>query len=193
MSLLELQGELELIDQARRGSVDAFEQLVLHYQDRLYRFLLARAANRADAEDALQEAFVAVFRYLPSYRNRYRFSTWLFTIAIRQLNRLNKRQPESLDRPESVACGLPGPEQMGIQSEHRLSLWKTARTCLSDAQLTALWLFYVEELPLTEIGIAMKRPVGWVKVNLMRARRRLSLELPDDHFEYAVTRQEVTL
>ena len=192
MSVLELQSELELIDRARQGSVDAFEQLVLHYQDRLYRFLLVRANNRADAEDVLQETFVAVFKYLPSYRPKYRFSTWLFTIAVRQLGR-QRQSPGTADSLDSIACGHAGPEQLGIQVEQQRSTWQTARSCLGDAQFTALWLFYVEDLPLTEIGKVMKRPVSWVKVNLMRARRRLSKELQDYRFESVASRNEVTL
>ena len=192
VSALELQSELELIDRARQGSVDAFEQLVLHYQDRLYRFLLVRANNRADAEDVLQDTFVAVFKYLPSYRPKYRFSTWLFTIAVRQLGR-QRQSPGTADSLDSIACGLAGPEQLGIQIEQQRSTWQTARSCLGDAQFTALWLFYVEDMPLTEIGKVMKRPVSWVKVNLMRARRRLSKELQDYRFESVASGNEVTL
>jgi RNA polymerase sigma-70 factor (ECF subfamily) len=192
MSVLELQSELELIDRARQGSVDAFEQLVLHYQDRLYRFLLVRANNRADAEDVLQDTFVAVFKYLPSYRPKYRFSTWLFTIAVRQLGR-QRQSPGTADSLDSIACGHAGPEQHGIQVEQQRSTWQTARSCLGDAQFTALWLFYVEDMPLSEIGKVMKRPVSWVKVNLMRARRRLSKELQDYRFESVASRNEVTL
>jgi len=190
---VELSGEKELIGSAQQGSVDAFEKLVIHYQDRLYRFLLARAANRSDAEDALQETFAAAFRYLPGYKPRYQFSTWLFTIAIRKLYKSNQRLTVPLEEPATMACQQPGPEQLGIQSETRHSIWKTAKTCLSDAQFTALWLFYVEELPHKEIGVAIKRPVSWVKVNLMRARRRLSRELRVDQFEYTVCHKEVTL
>lgn len=122
MTSRELPGELELINRARQGSADAFEQLVLHYQDRLYRFLLARAANRADAEDALQEAFVLAFKYLPGYRRRYRFSTWLFTIAVRQLKKQGRGQPEKTDLLESIQCTQPGPEQIGIQTQGEQSL-----------------------------------------------------------------------
>ncbi len=182
-----------MIESAQQGSVIAFEKLVIHYQDRLFRFLLVRAANRSDAEDALQETFAAAFRYLAGYRPRYQFSTWLFTIAIRKLHKLDQRQTGSLEKPAMVACQQPGPEQLGILSETRHSIWKTARTCLSDAQFTALWLFYVEELPYKEIGVAMKRPVSWVKVNLMRARGRLSRELREDKLEYGVSRKEVAL
>jgi len=193
VSSQELKSELELIDRARAGSVDAFEQLVLCYQDRLYRFLLVRANNRADAEDVLQETFVAVFKYLPGYRKKYRFSTWLFTIALRQLGRQRRQRKESSVSPDSFASLHAGPEQLGIEMEQRFSLWQTAKTCLGEAQFTALWLFYVEDMPLVEIGKVMKRPAGWVKVNLMRARRRLSKELEIHHVKPVVSRKEVTL
>ena len=193
MSATQTTSEQDLIDRARKGSVDAFEQLVLRYQDRLYRFLLARTDNRADAEDALQEAFVAAFRHLSSYRSRYRFSTWLFTIALRQLGRLSKRHSGQEDLHDSIVCENPGPEQLGIQDQHKHSLWRSARDCLSDQQFTALWLFYVEEMQLVEIGSTMKRPVSWVKVNLMRSRRRLLQVLQNENSEHSTNRGEVTL
>jgi len=193
VSSLDQKAELQLIDRALKGSVDAFEQLVTSYQDQLYRFLLVRAANRADAEDVLQETFVAVFRYLPAYRSRYRFSTWIFTIALRQLGKQRRHPHASAEMPDSLACERAGPEQLGIQTEQQHSLWQTARSCLGESQFTALWLFYIEEMSLIEIGKVMKRPVSWVKVNLMRARRRLSKELQDIQFDPAVSCNEVTL
>jgi RNA polymerase sigma-70 factor (ECF subfamily) len=194
MSSLELSAEKELIDRACKGSVDAFEALVLHYQDRLYRFLLVRAGNRADAEDALQDAFVAAFKYLPSYRAKYRFSTWLFTIAVRQLGTINnKRLPPHVDLPESMECGQPGPEQLGIQTQRNQSLWQVARQCLNESQFIALWLFYVEDMPLLDIAKSMKRPGSWVNVNLMRSRRRLLKELDHELFENTIAIREVTL
>ena len=193
MTALEPGVELELIDRAQAGSVDAFEKLVLSYQDRLYRFLLVRASNRADAEDVLQDTFVAVFKYLPSYRRKYRFSTWLFTIALRQLGRQHGQRAESAASPDSIASPNSGPEQVGIESEQRSSLWQMAKSCLGESQFTALWLFYIEDMPLVEIGTVMKRPTSWVKVNLMRARRRLSKELESHQLKPVVSRKEVTL
>ena len=193
MSALEQKTELELIERAQAGSVDAFEQLVICYQDRLYRFLLVRANSRADAEDVLQDTFVAVFKYLPGYRKKYRFSTWLFTIALRLLGRQRRQGSESTALPDSVASPYAGPEQLGMEMEQRSSLWQTAKTCLGEAQFTALWLFYIEDMPLVEIGKVMKRPASWVKVNLMRARRRLSKELEIHHLKPVVSRKELTL
>ena len=193
MSEQELPGEQEWIKRACQGSVEAFEKLVLHYQDRLYRFLLVRAVNPADAEDALQEAFVSAYKYLPSYRSRYRFSTWLFTIAVRQLKKQSKLHLGKVELHEGMECNLPGPEQTGIQTQRRQSLWQTAGTCLSEGQFIALWLLYVEDMPLADIGKAMNRPLSWVKVNLMRARRRLSKELEAEEFKSTVSAEEVTL
>ena len=191
MSVSDQKAELELIDRACQGSVEAFEQLVLQYQDRLYRFLLARANSRADAEDVLQETFVAVFRYLPGYQPKYRFSTWLFTIALRQLSRLPRHPSGPENVLSTMACAKAGPERHGIEVEQRSSIWHTARSCLSGAQFSALWLFYVEDMPVVEIGKIMKRPGSWVKVNLMRARRRLSKELQRHQFEPVVSASEV--
>jgi RNA polymerase sigma-70 factor (ECF subfamily) len=175
---LETSGELELINRARAGSVDAFEQLVFRYQDRLYRFLAARAGNRADAEDVLQETFVAAYKYLSGYRSKYAFSTWLFTIALRKLGGVSARNRAGhAELPEQIPCQQPGPEQLGSRAERRESLWTLARSCLNESQFTALWLFYVEDMSQAEIAKTVRRPVSWVKVNLLRARRRMLSEL----------------
>ena len=192
MSDLHKPGEKELIDRARQGSVDAFDELVRFYQDRLYRFLLARSGNRADAEDALQDAFVAAYRYLPSYRHQYRFSTWLFTIALRKLGKIrHKPRQQDVELDDSIRCEQPGPEQLGMQSQAKKSLWQLARSCLNESQFIALWLFYVEEMPLADIANATSRPVSWVKVNLMRARRRLSVALQKESIDIDIAVGEV--
>ena len=76
--------ELQLIDAAKAGSVSAFADLVKSYRVRLLRFLLTRCASYADAEDAVQDTLIAAYRYLHSYDPRWRFSTWLYRIAIRK-------------------------------------------------------------------------------------------------------------
>jgi len=194
MSDLKSSGDQELINRTLAGSVEAFEQLLFRYQDRLYRFLLARSDNRADAEDALQETFVSAYKYLSSYRDNYAFSTWLFTIALRQLGSAQrKKRLERADLPDHVKCEKPDPEQMGIKTERRETLWKMAKECLNESQFTALWLFYVEDMPVKEIAKTLKRPVSWVKVNLMRARKRLLPELKHQSIKTTAPARELTL
>ena len=75
--------ELQLIDAAKAGSADAFADLARLYRERLLRFLLTRCASLADAEDVLQDTLINAYRYIHSYDSRWRFSTWLYRIAIR--------------------------------------------------------------------------------------------------------------
>src|SRR4051794_35378927 len=71
-------------DCARARCCDAcFESLVRRFQVPLLHYLLRRTASRADAEDLVQESFLAAYKNLASYDSRWRFSTWLFTIANR--------------------------------------------------------------------------------------------------------------
>ena len=80
--------ELKLINAAKAGSAEAFADLVNSYKVRLLRFLLTRCSSHADAEDALQDTFIAAYRYLHSYDPRWRFSTWLYRIAIRNAQKI---------------------------------------------------------------------------------------------------------
>ena len=82
--------DLELIEAAKHGSVDAFTELVHAYRERLLRFLVTRCASFADAEDALQDTMINAYRYIRSYDARWRFSTWLYRIAIRNAAKLHK-------------------------------------------------------------------------------------------------------
>ena len=77
--------ESRLIEAAQAGCTRSFTTLASRYQDRLLAFLLSRGFRHADAEDAVQEALLAAWRYLPSYNARWRFSTWLFRIGLRKL------------------------------------------------------------------------------------------------------------
>ena len=171
--------DTELVERAQSGSLDAFEQLVNRHQQRLFRFLLARCACRADAEDALQEAFAAAWRYLDSYRPQWAFSTWLYRIAWRHAGRLAARKPPSVD-PLTVAAN-PTQDQ-ALNSQRRVQVWELAKDRLSDGQSTALWLYYAEDLSIAEIARAMGRPQTWIKVNLFRARQRLARELDRDEW-----------
>ena len=71
----------ELARRARAGDTPAFEALVHRYQDRVYRLSRRLTGNTADAEEAVQDTFLRVFRRLGSFRAESRFSTWLYRVA----------------------------------------------------------------------------------------------------------------
>ena len=169
--------ELELIEAAKRGSVDAFTELVHGYRERLFRFLLTRCASYADAEDALQDTFINAYRYIASYNPQWRFSTWLYNIAIRNAGRL---KPPNVMEIGEVRDDSADPLAHCIAESERSNLWRSAKRLLSDEVFSAMWLRYVEDMSVKDIAAVLERSSSWTKVNLLRGRRALEAELGDE-------------
>lgn len=164
----------QLVEASLQGTAAAFDELVDRYQERLLRFLLTRSSCRADAEDAIQDTFISAYRYLASFDPRWRFSTWLYRIALRNLSR--QRGPLGQASVESLASD-DDPLQDCIDQSESENVWMVAKKVLSDEAYTALWLRYVEDMAVKDIAEALDKSLSWTKVNLLRARRRLTTEL----------------
>jgi len=166
--------ETKLIAAAKAGSADAFCGLAQLYRERLLRFLLTRCASFADAEDVLQDTLIAAFRYLHSYDPRWRFSTWLYRIAIRNAAKL--RGPAVVEIGD-LRDEENDPLQQCIADSETENLWVNARRTLSDEVFTAMWLRYAEDMSVNDISTTLERSVSWTKVNLMRGRRALEAQM----------------
>lgn len=166
----------QLVEGARRGSESAFAELVRRHQERLLRFLLTRCPSRADAEDALQDTFVNAYRYLDSYDPTWRFSTWLYRIAIRNAARVGQPATgEFRDTPDPDA----GPLEACIADAERENLWLVAKRCLSPDAYMAMWLRHAEDMSMRDIARALDRTESWAKVTLHRSREALARNLTD--------------
>lgn len=161
----------KLVEQSLAGSELAFSELVERYQDRLLRFLLTRAPNRADAEDAVQDAFISAYRYLHSYNPRWRFSTWIYRIAIRSAARESTAGMQDVEHlaDENAA----DPLEACIAAAERRNAWLTAKRLLNDEAYTAMWLRYAEDMSIKEVAEALDKTQSWAKVTLLRGRRAL--------------------
>ena len=166
--------EAKLIATAKAGSADAFCGLAELYRERLLRFLLTRCASFADAEDALQDTLIAAFRYIHSYDPRWRFSTWLYRIAIRNAAKL--RGPDVVEIGD-LSDEENDPLQQCIADSETENLWVSAKRTLSDEVFTAMWLRYAEDMSVNDISTTLDRSVSWTKVNLMRGRRALETQM----------------
>ncbi len=153
----------------------SLDQLVRRVQVPLVQFLTYRTRCRADAEDLAQETWVRAYRALPRYEPRYRFRTWLLTIAHRlSLNhRRREGREESLARPDEIARPATEPVDSLIAEERRRSIWSVASKVLDCDQVTVLWLHYVEELSTADVANLTGRSRGAVKTMLFRARQEL--------------------
>ena len=94
--------DLELVRLARDGDTRAFDTLVSRYADKAFRLTFKVLRHDQDAEDAVQDAFLAAYRNLDRFEERSSFSTWLYRVAMNAaLMRLRKRREGmvSIDRP----------------------------------------------------------------------------------------------
>ncbi len=160
--------------------MEAFTDLVRRYRERLLRFLLTRSASYADAEDALQDTLINAYRYINSYDPRWRFSTWLYRIAINNAAKL--RSPEIVEIGE-LRDDESDPLLQCISDSESENLWVTARQVLNDDVFTAMWLRYAEDMSVNDISRALDRSLSWTKVNLLRGRRALDAGLSGNRKE----------
>lgn len=187
MAMLEKKLELVLVRRAKRGDAEAMEALIRAHQDALYAFLLRLSGRPHVAEDIAQEAFVRVLRNLDRFDSRFRFSTWLFTIAKRLfVNAMQKHRPvydsDTVDAFEGRRHVAPsdGSERRETLDGVRDAL-DHGLGSLNDQQREIVLLFHQFSWSITEISEHLAMPEGTVKSHLHRARRRMRKTIEADH------------
>lgn len=154
------------------------EAIVGHFQAPLQAYLGRLCGSRELADDLAQETFVRVLANLDRFDDRFRFSTWLFTIARRLwMNHLSKHRPladsaqvESRGGPEA----MPGVLAAAHEQRTRLRrLLDAAIDVLSPQQREMVVLFHQQGWGVSDIARHVKLPEGTVKSHLFRARRRM--------------------
>lgn len=172
----------ELVRRALDGCSDSFTELADRFRPRLLILLRYRmSGGHSEAEDLAQETLAKAFQQLGRFDNRYRFSTWLYTIAIRlacDYARNQRRKPHhvSLEEAGFVAKASTARELTESQ-EAADNIWMTAQRVLNESQYTAMWLRYAEEMSAPEVAKVMGKTRIGVRVLLHRSRAILLAEL----------------
>ena len=177
--------EPALIQDAQHGNLEAFNSLVLAYQDALYNTALRILSDEDLAADAVQEAFLSAFRALNSYRGGS-FRAWLLrtvTNACYDELRRKKRRPTTPLEPETADGDevesprwLSDPNGSPEESLDKAELEHAIQHCLENLPTdfrAVVVLADIQGLDYTEVAIAVKKPLGTVKSRLARARLRL--------------------
>jgi RNA polymerase sigma-70 factor (ECF subfamily) len=171
----------DLLARLRRGDPQAFENLVMTYQHRVFGVGLRMLGSRAEAEEIAQETFLRAHRALGEFRGEARLGTWLYAIASRLcLNRLaagDRRHPraddDALDRvPTSVADAATTLER----SELEAALHEAIAALPEDRRIVVV-LRDVEGLTYEEIAEVLGLELGTVRSRLHRARLELKAKL----------------
>lgn len=173
------------IRRAKDGDPEAFTVLIREHQGRLFGFLYRMCSRRELCEDMVQEAFVRVLRNIHRFDERYRFSTWLFTIGRRLLlNALQKCAPlsesEWVEAWESDDVGLHVHLAQREGREHLSAIFDEAMGELSDVQREVVLLYHHNEHSVGEIADLLGMPAGTVKSHLHRARGRMRAWIDSD-------------
>lgn len=177
--------EAEWIAAARRGDLEAFNRLVLAYQDAVYTHARYILHDPQLAEDVTQETFLTAWRKIRQYRGGS-WRAWLMRIATnRCLDELRrqKRQPvrpleitdedgEPLESPSWMRDPSLGPESRVMQAELRAAI-EHCLEMLSPAFRAVVVLVDVQGFSYQEAAQAIRRPVGTVRSRLARARAQM--------------------
>ncbi len=172
--------DLILLEQARDGSLDAFNQLVEAYQDHLWSLVARMVPDRDQAADAVQEAFFSAYRNMRSFRGGS-VRSWLSRIAINAAmdqQRYKKRRPaQPYPEFEDESWQPPAPEdadpvQTAMQGE-RTRVLNTALAAITADQRHAIVLFDVEGYDYAEIAEMTGVSLGTVKSRIHRGRLAL--------------------
>jgi RNA polymerase sigma-70 factor (ECF subfamily) len=183
-----------VVERARAGDHEAFRVLVERYQGRLFRLALRVLRDEEQARDAVQDAFLKVYRSLGRFEGRSSFYTWVYRLVMNQC--LDARRRDRSDRhvefedERSVelgpdAGGDPDPEPAAAleRGELRSQMQRAIAALPQDARRTFL-LREVDGLSYAEIARSLRIPKGTVMSRLHYARRRLRAALLEAGVEH---------
>jgi RNA polymerase sigma-70 factor (ECF subfamily) len=175
----------------RNGDRRAMEALMRRHNRTLYRTARAILRDDAEAEDAVQDAYMQAFRGLAGFRSDSSFSTWLVRIAanealMRRRKRVRHAEVFPIDAAgheprfhEEVAMDSPGPERQAMNGELRRML-EARIDALPDLYRAVFVLRAVEEFSVEQTAATLGLPEATVRTRFFRARGLLRAALADD-------------
>lgn len=177
--------EAALIQSAQKGELEAFNTLILHYQDMVFNTAVRILSDEDLAADAAQEAFISAFRSISTFRGGS-FKAWLMrtvTNACYDELRRQKRRPTTPLEPDTADGDemdspkwLADPNMTPAQQSEADELEHAIQHCLDALPTefrTAVVLADIQGMDYTEVATASKVPLGTIKSRLARARLRL--------------------
>lgn len=184
--------ENELVKHAADGDGEAFRLIMKRHNQRLFRTARSILNNDADAEEALQEAYIRAWQALRTFRHDARLSTWLVRIVVNEsLGRLRRKGAQIIpldammnSSDQEVQSALTEthdqlPERVAMRTELRKIL-EVRIDRLPDIYRTVFVLCAVEEMTTQEVASALLLPEATVRTRLARSRKILRVGLAND-------------
>jgi len=182
----DVEDERQLVERAQAGDQDAFQELVVRYQRKVYSICYGMLKNQQDSMDVSQDVFIKVFRYLEKFNHESSFYTWLYRITVNKcIDFIRKRKRRSevdyndaigrdddVDQDEQILSSTLGlqPDRVYARKELREKMLMALET-LTEKHRTILILREVEGLAYEEIAEVLGISKGTVMSRLYHARR----------------------
>ena len=178
--------DTDIVARAKAGDEEAFRMLVERHSRAVFRLAYRIAGNEHDAEEAVQETFLRVFRSLDRFRGQARFETWLYRVASNAALDVVRRRQRHQDRqaplesaagvPLSLAGAAPNPERLthGKQVGGQIA---AAMKRLTPSERAAFTLRHLQGLSIGEIGEALGLRSNAVKNAIFRAVKKMRQDL----------------
>ena len=181
--------DAELVQRAKAGDLDAFEQLTSRYERKVYSLAWRMLRQEQDAEDVTQQTFLSLLENLKGFRGEASFSTWLLRVATHAaLKVIRKRQGldtvsleqatesseegDPVPHPEYIADWRQSPEEL-VRKNETQRLIEEALAQLDEKHRLVFLLRDVEGMSVRETAESLGLSEGNVKVRLLRARLQL--------------------
>lgn len=174
-----------LVERAKRGDVEAFEQLISQHERTVYNIAYRLTGNHEDANDVAQEAFLRAFSSLPDFRGDSSFATWLYRIVnnacLDELRRRKRQRVTSLDESVTLEDGelsrqiadtSDGPEEALERVEIQRAVQESIQS-LDEEYRIVLVMRDIQGYSYNEIAEALGLNLGTVKSRINRARNAL--------------------
>ncbi len=178
-----LNADIELITRCQEGDRQAFNRLVMQYQNLVYNFLYRLAPNWNDIDDLAQEVFVKVYHSIKKLKDVSQFKNWLHSIAVNVYideQRRRKKQQERFVSDERVLNSRTDPNENPGQHLERKELHKRLQEAieqLPEEFKIAIILRELQELSYEEIAKTLNTSIGTIRSRIFRGRKLLQQSL----------------
>jgi RNA polymerase sigma-70 factor (ECF subfamily) len=175
------QADLDLVERCRKGDLGAFEEVYRTHSRRLYGVAVRMLGNQADAEDMLQEIFLAAHRKMESFRGDSALGTWLYRLAVNLcLDYLRSRRGRTVQLTDALEDepSLPdtATQSLAARTVTKMDL-ERALAQLPEGCRTAFVLHDVQGLEHREVAEVMGIAEGTSKSQVHKARMRIRVFL----------------
>lgn len=176
--------EIQLIEDFKNGNEQAYNQLVLRYQEKIYWIVRRLIPDHDDADDVTQNVFIKAYHSLKTFKGDSSFYTWIYRIAINlSLNEIRRRKLRKTFTIDEEIHQISSSDALPLElmeKEERTKKIAEAIEHLPEKQKKVFLLRYYEELPYEEIAKILKTSVGGLKANYFHAVKKIGVYLRND-------------